>query len=163
MTVNLRRSFSFCGAAGAALILSSCVPAAVAGAAVGAGIVASVLISNCHEPVSVQVWDHTSSHPVCDAEVVAEQEGSVTTFSPCYQTYLGTGMWKVTATKRGIGTATGMVEISKDRQCNEPAFHSLDLTLGTDATQSPAAMAAAEPPLEPPEIRSVRHGLCVAP
>ena len=37
------------------------------------------------------------------------------------------------------------------------------VSVPTAAWQSPAATAAAEPPLEPPAVRAVSHGLLVCP
>ncbi|HEX3594953.1 MAG TPA: hypothetical protein VHU80_07625, partial [Polyangiaceae bacterium] len=107
------------------------------------------------------VWDHSSAHPICDAKVVAESEdGSVTTFSPCYQAYLGSGTWKVTASKPGLPVAIGTVTVSKERKCSRPTFHSLELTLGIDASvesaPQPAAPRAPIPPSpSPPPASSV--------
>ncbi len=135
MREGLRRSLVLPGAAAVALLLAGCVPAVVAGSVFVVGATSAVVFSGCDEPAAVQVWDHTASHPVCDATVTAESEsGSVTTFSPCYQAYLGTGTWKVTASKPGLPIATGTVIVSEDRKCSRPSFHSLDLTLGSDGT-----------------------------
>src|SRR5262249_46565813 len=135
-------------AALAALLTAGCVPAAVAGGAVVVGVGAVILASGCDEPVNVEVWDHGSAHPVCDAVVVAQRlvtlddlagrdladpsirrEGGVVTFSPCYGAHLGSGSWIVTATRPGFPPATGLVTIAEDRKCSQPTYHSLELTL----------------------------------
>ena len=102
-------------AAIAALCLTGCVTAAVAGGVFVVGIGSAILFSSCDEPASVQVWDNTSAYPVCDAVVTAESEsGSTATFSPCYQAYLGTGVWHVTATKPGFPVAKGNFQTKKE-------------------------------------------------
>jgi hypothetical protein len=148
-------------AAVAALVTGGCVTAAVAGGVVVVGAGAAFLASGCDEPVGVNVWDRSASHPICDATVVAERQaegadgpaaqgmhgdGTVTTFSPCYAAQLGSGTWVVTATRDGV-KATGLVTVSGDHKCNEPIYHSLELTLGTDASTPE--------PQRPPPLPSV--------
>jgi hypothetical protein len=140
-------------AAIAALSLTGCVTAAIAGGVFVVGIGSAIIFSGCDEPASVQVWDNTSAYPTCDAVVTAESEtGSTATFSPCYQAYLGTGVWHVTATKPGFPAAKGVITVEEKRKCSEPIFHALDLTLGSDATYTPAPVPS--PPPSPPPATS---------
>ncbi|HEX4335083.1 MAG TPA: hypothetical protein VH062_04165 [Polyangiaceae bacterium] len=142
-----RGSFWLCGAA-ALFLVTGCVPAVVGGGIFVVGVGSALLFSGCDEPASVQVWDHLSSHPVCDATVTAVSEkGSVATFSPCYQAYLGSGTWTVTASKPGLPIATGTISVARDRKCNQPTFHSLELTLGSDGT---VPTVPSRPPLGAP-------------
>jgi len=144
------RSLVLFGAAAAAVLVAGCVPAIVGGGVFVVGVTSAILFSGCDEPASVQVWDHTSSYPVCDATVTAVSEsGSTTTFSPCYSAYLGAGTWKVTASKPGLANATGTITVALDHKCSQPIFHSLDLTLGSDGSAVPAP-----PPVAPGAPRS---------
>jgi hypothetical protein len=152
------------------IVTCGCVPAAIAGGVIVVGAGAVVLASGCDEPVGVDVWDRSASHPICDATVVAQRvvmvedpagnpqvdpqmrvEGSVVTFSPCYTAHLGSGTWVVTATQEGFAKATGIVTISEDHKCSEPIYHSLELSLGTDAAAPERRPGQpAPPPLAPP-------------
>jgi hypothetical protein len=130
----------------AGLLTCGCVTAAIAGGAVAVVIGAAFIASGCDEPVGVNVWVPGSSYPVCDATVVAEQEGTARQFSPCYTVHLGSGTWIVTATRGGV-RATGIVTVSEDRKCSEPTYHSLELTMGSDAARpEPTRMAPPPPP-----------------
>lgn len=105
---------------------------ALVGAGVGAVAVgAAVLAYSCDEPVDVTVWTNAASHPVCDALVVAESNGKRVEFSPCYRAYLGVGTWSITAARAGT-SATGSLVIDPNHRCNEPGFHTVELTLPTD-------------------------------
>jgi hypothetical protein len=150
MSIRVRRSLSFLAVAAAALLLTACIPAVVGGGIFVVGVGAAIVVSGCDEAASVQVWDHTASHPVCDAVVTAEREGHVVAFSPCYQTYLGTGVWKVVARKPGMPIATGTIVVDKDRRCSQPTYHSLELTLGSEADVSPSPLVAPPPSRPPP-------------
>jgi len=150
MSFRVRRTLSFCAVAATALLVTGCLPAVVGGGIFVAGVGAAILVSGCDEAASVQVWDHTSSYPVCDAVVTAEREGHVVTFSPCYSTYLGTGVWRVIARKPGMPIATGTIVVDKDRRCSQPTYHSLELTLGSEADVSPTSVRPVAPPSRPP-------------
>jgi hypothetical protein len=110
------------------LVTAGCNIAVGAGVLVGVGVVA-VIGYDCGEPVDVTVWDRRTAHPVCDAKVTAEKEGTVHEFSPCYRVYLGEGTWTVKASKAGYTLALGTVTVGKERRCSEPTFHSVELTL----------------------------------
>ena len=149
----MKHSLAFSSAAVAALLLAGCVPAAIAGGAVVVGIGSAIVFSNCDEPASVRVWDHTSAYPICDATVVAVSEtGTTVTFSPCYSAYLGSGTWNVTASKAGLPVARGTVTVAEDHRCSQPTFHSLDLTLGSDGTVTAPAPAVPAAPAPPPPV-----------
>ena len=105
---------------------------ALVGAGVGVvGVGAAVLAYSCDEPVDVTVWTSGASHPVCDARVVAESNGKRVEFSPCYRAYLGVGAWNITAACAG-SSATGSLVIDPNHRCNEPGFHTVELTLPAD-------------------------------
>jgi hypothetical protein len=127
-----------------ALILSGCSAAIGLGAVAVAGIVAYVGYG-CGEPVDVTVWDRKTAHPICDATVTAEQDGSSHEFSPCYRLHLGDGAWKVKASKPGYVTAVGSVTVNKERRCSEPTFHTVVLTLLPEGEPAPAPVMPPAP------------------
>jgi hypothetical protein len=148
------------------LLATGC--SAVVGGGVFVGLVTiGALAYSCDEPVGVDVWDRKTAHTICDAKIVAELEengkpaGHQTTFSPCYRGYLGTGTWRVTASKPGYVPAVGSVVVEKQRHCSEPTFHSMELTLvpegyGTAAPLVTTAPISTSPPVEaePPPLQS---------
>ena len=126
---------------------------AIGAAAVGVAAVVAFVGYGCGEPVDVTVWDRRKAHPVCDAIVTAEQDGSSHEFSPCYRLHLGDGKWNVRATKPGYMPAVGMVTINKERRCSEPTFHTVVLTLVPegDAPPPPAQVQSVPSPPAVPE------------
>jgi hypothetical protein len=124
---------------------------AIGGGVLAAGVVAGILTYDCAEGVGVTLWERSTAHPVCDATVVAEQEGKTITFSPCYNAFLGEGTWTVSATKDGYQRAAGSVIIPHGHSCSQPTYHSVELTLlkndeGARATELRPSNPAAPPP-----------------
>lgn len=138
------------GVVASAVVLVGC-NVAIGGGAVAVMAVVAFVGYGCGEPVDVTVWDRKLAHPVCDATVTAERDGSVHEFSPCYRLHLGDGQWKVKASKPGYVTAVGTVTVSEHRRCSEPTFHSVALTLvpEDEAVPPPAPIAPAPPPAAP--------------
>jgi hypothetical protein len=138
---------AFALVATAVLLLCGCSTAFVGIGVVVVGIGVSAFAFQCDEPVSVAVWDASTAHTICDAEVVATNGKSRVAFSPCYAATLGNGTWTVTATKEGFAPATGTVTVLPEHRCTEPVRHSLELTLrgGPQPFASPPGMPAAVP------------------
>jgi hypothetical protein len=144
------RRLAFVGVLASAVALTGCSAAIAAGAVTVAAVIAFVGYG-CGEPVDVTVWDRKTAHPICDATVTAEQDGSSHEFSPCYRLHLGDGAWTVRAAKPGYVTAVGSVTVNKERRCSEPTFHSVVLTLLPigEAPLPPVEVAPESPPPAP--------------
>jgi hypothetical protein len=136
----------------ASTLLSGCVTAFVAIGVTAIGIGAAALAFECDEPVSVSVWDPGAAHVVCDAIVTATSGGDTVELSPCYTTTLGAGTWTVTAIKQGRPPATGTITVEREHRCNEPVYHTLELTLSsTPAMPAPPATGTTAPAAPAPQ------------
>jgi hypothetical protein len=142
-----RRTLAILGASiFASTLLTGCLTAAIAVGVTVVGVGAATIAYQCDEPVSVTVWDPATAHAVCDVIVTATSEGDVVEFSPCYITALGEGTWTVTALRPGRASATGTVTVARERRCNEPVHHSLELTLSSAMPMPPPPAPEAPPP-----------------
>ena len=135
----------------AAILATGCTTAFVAIGVSAVGVGAAALAFQCDEPVSVSVWDPGTAHAICDAVVTATAGSDKVEFSPCYTSALGEGTWTVTATRAGYAAATGTITVEHDHRCDEPSYHSLELTLsGGSAPMGPPPAWTAPGPSAPP-------------
>lgn len=128
----------------ASTLATGCVTAYIAIGVTAVAVGAAALAFECDEPVSVSVWDPGTAHVICDAIVTATSDkGHTVELSPCYTTTLGNGTWTVTAVRPGFASATGTITVLPDHRCNEPVYHTLELTLSGSGPMPPP------PPLPP--------------
>ncbi|HVU00917.1 MAG TPA: hypothetical protein VHE30_04165 [Polyangiaceae bacterium] len=113
----------------AGLATAGCASALIGGGVVVVALSVAALTYECEEGIGVTVWDPAQAHTVCDARVVARQEGKEIRFSPCYMGYVGKGTWTISAEKEGFVAAEGTVTIPPEHKCSEPVYHSVELTL----------------------------------
>jgi hypothetical protein len=140
-----RSVYWFVGAS--ALLLSGC--ASVAGAGIGAGLLALGLITHeCYEHVDIKVIDGVTGNKICDAKVTAEQDGDVDTLGSCYYAPLTEGRWNLTATLPGRPPAKSTLIVAESESC-EPVVASVVLTI----PPAPGSTPPAPPPFAPVPAR----------
>lgn len=151
---------------GLGLLLTSCVGAAGAGAAVvivGAG----ALAFTCYDRVSVTVTDRVTATKLCDAKVSFWKGDSETVATSCYQAALSAGKYKLRVERRGLITFEEPVEVTEGGDCGgtvQTMYVALDrksrgaappTAIQAPATPPPAVVAppvapTAAPPVAPP-------------